>query len=308
MDRVAIVGLGLIGGSIGLALKRYRPGIEVLGVARRPETARQALERGAADRAGIDLSLVAEADLVFLACPLGVTNAVLEECAPLLAKGARVTDVGSVKSGVVAHAARVLSSPRTTFLGGHPMAGKEVTGIEHADADLFRGRPWVFTPESGWFPEVGPALASERAGSAGGYEPQAWQDVLQLVRDLGALPLIIPPSRHDRYVALVSHVPFLLSAAYLLATGEDDAWPDAAGLASSGFRDISRLGGGDPQMYAAIASMNRDEVMHALAGVRAALEQVEAAVTVQDGAALLELLTRARATRQAWAAAHPGLA
>ena len=308
MDRVAIVGLGLIGGSVGLALKRHRPEIEVLGVARRPETATQAVAMGAVDRAGTDLALVTEADLVILACPLGVTNTVLEQCAPLLAPGARVTDVGSVKGEVVEHASRVLGAQDNTFLGGHPMAGKEVTGIEHADADLFRGRPWVLTPGSGWFPEIGPALALERAGSPGGYEPVGWQDLLQLVRDLGAVPLLMPPARHDAYVALVSHVPFLLSAAYLLATGAEEAWPEASELASSGFRDISRLGAGDPGMYAAIAAMNRDEVIRALAGLRAALDHVEAAIASQDSPALLDLLARARATREGWAAAHPGLA
>jgi len=246
VERVAIVGLGLIGGSIGLALKENRPEIEILGVTRRAETAAEALRKGVADHAGTDLALIAEADLVILACPLGVTATVLEACAPLLAPGARVTDVGSVKGEVVAHAKRLFAAEADRFLGGHPMAGKEVSGIEHADADLFRGRPWVFTPPSGWAPRVGPALASERGGAPGGYEPRAWQDVLQLVRDLGALPLIMPPARHDTYVALISHVPFVLSAAYLLATGSDEAWFDASELASSGFRDISRLGAGDP--------------------------------------------------------------
>jgi prephenate dehydrogenase len=290
---VAIVGLGLIGGSIGLALKQHRPDIEVLGVARREATAAKALELGAADRAAIDIELVAEADLVILACPLGETRALLGRVAPLLAPGARVTDVGSVKGEVVKAAADVLRADTdgrrgNPFLGGHPMAGKEVSGIEHADAALFTGRPWVFTPP-------------------GSYEPGEWQDLVQLVRDIGALPVFLPPEKHDRYVALVSHVPFLLSAAFLLAVGGEADWSDAAALASSGFRDISRLGAGDSDMYAAIASSNREQILAAWRSLHAALDQLEGAIVNGDDAALLDLLAGAREVRDAWAREHPQL-
>ena len=307
---MAIVGLGLIGGSIGLALKKYRPEIEVLGIARRQETVGQALEVGAADRASIDIGLVAEADMVVLACPLAATASMLERCAPLLAAGARVTDVGSVKREVAEHAERVLgvSGRRRAgndFLGGHPMAGKEVSGIEHAEADLFRGRPWVFTPRSGWFAAVAQGLEAERAGSPGGYEPEGWQDLLQLVRDLGALPVLMPPDRHDACVALVSHVPFLLSAAFLKTVGEDAAWSEASRLASSGFRDFSRLGAGDPGMYAAIAAMNRDEVLRVFANLRLAIDEFEAAIARGQDADLRGMLERSKATRDDWTAAQP---
>ncbi len=291
---MAIVGLGLIGGSLGLALRRHVEAIEVVGVARRHETAIEALSMGAVQQAGTELGLVANADLVVIACPLAATLEVLDELAPLLADGARVTDVGSVKGVVCAHAERVLDGQRNPFLGGHPMAGKEVAGIVHAEAGLFRGRPWVFTPASG----------REAAGGA----PDGWHDLWQVTRDVGALPAVLSPEQHDRYVALVSHVPFLLSAAFLLSVGGQPDWPEAAALASSGFRDISRLGAGDPGMYAAISSFNREQLLRAWGDLQESLERLGVAVGAADDRVLRELLTGARETRLAWARDHPGLA
>ena len=287
MQRVAIVGLGLIGGSLGLALRQALPEVEVIGVARRQETAELAGRMGAVSRAGADLAAVSEADLVVLACPLAVTAAVLQDCKPHLAEGARVTDVGSVKASVVAHGRAALDPERNPFLGGHPMAGKEVSGIENAEADLFRGRPWAFTPHA-----------------AAAAEPFA--DFLDAVRAIGAHPLNLSPEQHDRYVALVSHMPFLVSSAYLLSVGREPDWERALQLASSGFRDVSRLGAGDSEMYAAITDANREEVLRAWAALRAALAEIEGAIEGTDGAALLDLLLAARQTRQEWSAGQKG--
>ena len=289
MRRVVIVGLGLVGGSLGMALREAVPGIEVDGVARRPETADEAVRLGAVNLAGTQLEMVEGADLVVLACPLGATAAVLEECVPHLAPGARVTDVGSVKRRVVEHALRVLDPDRNPFLGGHPMAGKEVSGIAHAEAGLFFGRPWVFTPHAD--------------GAAAPFG-----DLVEAVRFAGAVPVQLTPGEHDRYVALISHLPFLLSSAFLLSVGGQPDWEEAAGLASSGFRDISRLGAGNSAMYAAITTFNRDEVLKAWGDLHLALDMFEAAVERQEDDALLELFNSARGTRDAWAADHPGSA
>jgi prephenate dehydrogenase len=259
--------------------------VEVVGVARRQETAELAERKGAATRAGVDLSTVSDADLVVLACPLAVTAAVLENCIPHLAEGARVTDVGSVKASVVAHALTVLDPGRNPFLGGHPMAGKEVSGIENAEAELFRGRAWAYTPHA-----------------AGAAEPFA--DFLEAVAAIGAHPLNLSPEQHDRYVALVSHVPFLVSSAYLLSVGREPDWERASELASTGFRDISRLGAGDSDMYAAITDANREEVLRAWGALRAALDEIEGAIEGADGDTLLDLLLGARETRREWSAAQ----
>ncbi|HXO67054.1 MAG TPA: prephenate dehydrogenase/arogenate dehydrogenase family protein [Candidatus Dormibacteraeota bacterium] len=281
MDRVAIVGLGLIGGSLGLAIRRYLPEVEVIGVARRPETVALAERSGAVSQAGTHLALIASADLVVLSCPLAVTAAVLEDSLPHLAEGARVTDVGSVKASIVARAVRTLEAGRNPFLGGHPMAGKEVSGIEHADADLFRGRAWAFTPHA-----------------AGAAEP--FGDFLEAIEAIGAHPLNLAPEEHDRYVALVSHVPFLVSSAYLLSVGRESDWARASELAASGFRDVSRLGAGDSEMYAAIAGANREEVLRAWRSLRSALEEIEGAIEGGDAEVLLDLLVAARRIRQDW--------
>jgi prephenate dehydrogenase len=281
VERVAIVGLGLIGGSLGMAIRRYRPKVEIIGVARRQETAVLAHKIGAVSRAGANLSAIRDADLVVLACPLAVTTSVLEDCRRHLAAGARVTDVGSVKQSVVSHALRTLDITRNPFLGGHPMAGKEVSGIEHAEPDLFRGRAWVFTPD--------------KAGAA---EP--FQDFLEAIEAIGAYPLNLSPEEHDRYVALVSHVPFLVSSAYLLAVGREPDWQRASELASSGFRDISRLGAGDSEMYAAITGANREEVLRAWKSLQAVLREIEQAIETADGGSLMDLLLAARQTRQDW--------
>ncbi|MFN2465101.1 MAG: prephenate dehydrogenase [Candidatus Dormibacteria bacterium] len=287
MQRVAIVGLGLIGGSLGLALRARVPGIEVLGVGRRLETADAALRLGAVDRAGTDLALLREADLVVLACPLWSTAKVLEEAAPYLAEGSRVTDVGSVKASVVAHALTVLDPDRNPFLGGHPMAGKVVTGIADAEADLFQGRPWVLTPSDGQLP--------------GG-----WERYVAAIEAVGAVPLVTTPEDHDRSVAMISHLPFVLSAAYLASMAEDVAWPAASELASSGFRDISRLGAGNPEMYAAIVAANRQEVMRSLAGLRDVLDRFESLVQEDARGQVGEIFESARVTRARWADEHPG--
>jgi prephenate dehydrogenase len=272
---------------LGLALREALPEVEVIGVARRQETAALAERMGAVTRAGTVLAAVSEADLVVLACPLAVTAAVLEDSKPYLGEGARVTDVGSVKASVVAHALSVLEPKRNPFLGGHPMAGKEVSGIENAEAGLFRGRVWAYTPHA-----------------AGAAEPFA--DFLDAVRAVGAHPLNLSPEQHDRYVALVSHIPFLVSSAYLLSVGREPDWERASELASSGFRDVSRLGAGDSEMYAAITDANREEVLRAWTALRAALREIEGAIEGADGNALLDLLLAARQTRQEWSSGQDG--
>ena len=286
MERVAIIGLGLIGGSLGLALRRALPDIEVLGLARRAATADAAVTMGAATSAGTDPDIVSTADLVVVACSLSETAAVLDQLAGRIGPGARVTDVGSIKVPVMAHAAAVLDPAVNPFVGGHPMAGKEVSGLENADADLFQGRPWVLTPQPGT-------------------DMEAFSDLVEALEAIGARTVLLEPEVHDRYVALVSHLPFLLSAAYLLAVEAQPHWKEAAGLASSGFRDISRLGGGDPAMYAAITAGNREEVLGTWAALHAALDQLEAAIARDDTGTLLGLLEEARQTRADWLAAHP---
>ncbi|HEV3232559.1 MAG TPA: prephenate dehydrogenase/arogenate dehydrogenase family protein [Candidatus Dormibacteraeota bacterium] len=287
--RLGIVGLGLIGGSLGLAVRAARPDVEVLGVARREETAAEAVRIGAAARAGTGMAALRDADVVVVAVPLGATDAVLAELAGALGEGVAVTDVGSVKASVVASARRHLDPRRNPFLGGHPMAGKEVGGIENAEAGLFVGRPWVFTPTDG--------VATKGAAAVG-----RLPGFREVVADIGAVVQEMTPEEHDRRVALVSHLPFMLSATYLLAAGGAADWPGAAPLASSGFRDISRLGAGDPAMYAAIVEANLPAIREAWEAMSLALAELESAFERGEHRHLLELFVRARQVRQGWEA------
>jgi prephenate dehydrogenase len=302
--RLGIVGLGLIGGSLGLAVRELRPDVDVVGVARRNETARGAERRGAVHRAGTELGDLRDVDLVVVAAPLGATEEVLQGLASTLPPGVAVTDVGSVKASVVAAAGRILGTSeaapdevRNPFLGGHPMAGKEVGGIDNAEAALFAGKPWIFTP----------AMATDAGSRAevGAVGLEIFDEFRGVVRDIGALVMDMAPEEHDRRVALVSHLPFLLSATYLLAAGRDEVWEQASPLASSGFRDVTRVGAGDPAMYAAIVEANLPAIREAWAAMNLAMEEMESAFERGEHRHLLELFARARQVRRGWEAGLP---
>jgi len=249
--RVAIVGLGLIGGSIGLALRQLRPELEVLGIARRETAAAAAVKRGAITAGGTDLRLAAASDLVVIATPLQEMRPVLAQLGRDLSARTFVTDVGSTKAAVVGWARELLGRPGT-FLGGHPMAGKTAGGLRAADPSLFRGAPWIFTPE----PEQ---------------DTSAFSGWFELVEAMGARRMFMGPNEHDRRVALVSHLAFLLSSAYVSAVKASPEWAEALRISGPGFRDMIRLAGGDPDMYTGIARTNTEHILTALQQLEGAL-------------------------------------
>ena len=241
--RIAIIGLGLIGGSIGLALRRAGAGLEVVGFARRPEVASRALELGAVDRTeGSLISAVKGADVVLMATPAMAMKEILAEIGGSLREGSIVTDTASTKDKVMVWAEETLP-PSVSFIGGHPMAGKETSGIEAADGDLFQGCTYCLI-----------------AGS--GAAKEARDTVAGLVRQIGANPLFIDASEHDSLVAGISHLPLLISVALIAATTKSPSWPEMARLAASGFRDLTRLASGDPRMSRDICLTNRDPILH----------------------------------------------
>ena len=241
--RIAIIGLGLIGGSMGLALRRAEEGFEVVGFARRPEVASRALELGAVDRTeGSLISAVKGADVVLMATPAMAMKEILAEIGGSLREGSIVTDTASTKDKVMVWAEETLL-PSVSFIGGHPMAGKETSGIEAADGDLFQGCTYCLI-----------------AGS--GAAKEARDTVAGLVRQIGANPLFIDASEHDSLVAGISHLPLLISVALIAATTKSPSWPEMAGLAASGFRDLTRLASGDPRMSRDICLTNRDPILH----------------------------------------------
>ena len=281
MERIAIVGLGLIGGSLGLALKRVpKLDVEIVGFSRRAETMALARERGAIDRAAADLvAAVQGSDLVVIATPVMTVRLVLERIAGHLQPGSVVTDAGSTKVKVMEWAAKYLP-PGVSFIGGHPMAGKETSGIAQADAELFRDCVYCLTPGSGATPE---AIAR----------------VEGLVKSVGARPLFIDAAHHDELVAGVSHLPMLLSAAFVSATTGYPSWPEMARLAAGGYRDMSRLASGDPEMNRDICLTNREAIIAWIDRLIAELELWKR-LLAGSGEGLEKALSRAREARRKW--------
>ena len=271
---VGIVGLGLIGGSLGLDLCRL--GLEVRGLVHRPQTAERALARGLVQQASTDAAVLAGCRLVVLALPLDRLLAPEPALVAAIPPEAVVTDVGSVKAPVLARWQGL--HPR--FVASHPMAGTAQAGVEAGLEGLFQGRPWVATP-----------------GSA--TEAEALAVVQALAAAVGARWLCCEASAHDRAVALISHLPVLVSAALLQNADRSGAdLPDLVrALASSGFADTTRVGGGNPELGTLMARCNREAVAEALAGYRACLEQLERRLEQADWAGLQADLEQCRQLR-----------
>ena len=242
--RVVIVGLGLIGGSIGLRLKAAElPQLEIVGSDVDGSTERAAKKSGAIDSSEHDLTeAVRDARLVIIAVPISALRDVFTAIAPHLAEGAVVTDTASTKGEVMKWAAELLPES-VSFVGGHPMAGKELTGIDHADAALFEGRAYC----------VCPTVSSS---------PTAIQSVVGLAQALGAEPVFIDAEEHDVYAAAISHLPLITATALFSLLRESPSWDDLGQLASTGFRDMTRLAASDPSMSNAIWKTNREAIIH----------------------------------------------
>ena len=273
--RVGIVGLGLIGGSLGLDLQAQ--GWTVQGLVHRQITADRAMARRLVGTVSTDPRCLADCDVVILALPIPLLLNPPEELVAALPKSAVVTDVGSVKQPVLA--AWRHRHPR--FVASHPMAGTAQAGVDAGVLNLFRGRPWIATPDAQT-------------------DPIALDQVRDLALSVGGRWLTATASQHDQAVALISHMPVLVSAALLRAVG-DERDPEirqlAMVLASSGFADTSRVGGGNPQLGVAMASTNREAVLRGLAAYRWSLEQLEDAVLQQNWSQLELELRRTKTLR-----------
>jgi prephenate dehydrogenase len=283
--KIAIFGVGLIGGSFALALKKSGAVDEAVGVGRRRETLLRAAELGIIDSHTEHVAqAVAGADLVLIAAPVAQTPALLQAIAPHLQPDTVVTDAGSTKTDVVAAARAALGSKIHQFVPGHPIAGREQNGPEAALSDLYIGKKIILTalPEN-------PAAAVDRV-------TDAWQRCGALVHHLTA-------EEHDAVFAAVSHLPHLL--AYALVA-DIAARPDAARLfqyAASGFRDFTRIAGSSPEMWRDIALANRSALLDELDAYMAQLSHIRALLDQGDGPELEKIFGSAQAARRAWIAA-----
>ncbi len=274
IDTLAIVGVGLIGGSIGLAVKKRDLASRVVGVGRQSDTLRAALDRGAIDEVRDLRTAAANADFLVSCTPVQTIVSQVLEAASVCKPGAILTDAGSTKGIITSQLDQRLPS-QIQYVGSHPLAGSEKRGVAHADADLFLNRVTVVTP-------------TPRSN------PDAVERVRLFWQSLGSRVEILTPLEHDRAVAMTSHLPHLLASA-LAGSLPVELRP----LAASGFRDTTRIAAGDPESWTGILLQNQQAVLDALERFSSQLDGFRAALATGDEAALTSLLAQGKRARDA---------
>ena len=283
-QKITIIGIGLLGGSIGLAARKRRLAKEIAGYARREKTIAECEKIGALDYATTDLlAAVSDADLVILCTPLAQMRTLAQQIAPALKRGAIVTDVGSVKADVVRELESLVIKAGAHFVGSHPMAGGEKTGVLAAKADLYANAVCVIT-------------ATKRSN------PAAVRKVEQFWQSLGARTLRLDAAKHDLLVSRTSHLPHVTAAA-LAGLVLDPKHPKSqAGLCATGFRDTTRIASGSPEMWRDIALANRKNVSHSLDVFIGELKKFQSALKKNDAKAVEKFFAIAKERRDNWCA------
>jgi len=289
MERIAIIGLGLIGGSLSLALKAAKlKDIEIVGYDKDPLAASEARRLRVVDKTESVLQkAVRDARLVVIATPIVAVRGVMEELAGELRENCVVTDTASTKAIVMEWASELLPAT-VSFVGGHPMAGKETAGVRNAEAKLFAGKPYCIIPA----PD-----ASEGAVRV----------VTGIVHLIGARPFFIGADEHDRYVAAVSHLPLVVSTALFTLVRGSPAWPELSALASSGFLDVTRLASTDADLSHGICLTNRESVLHWLERMVAELGRYRELLQQGQEEELFKAFARAQLDRDTYVAAGPAV-
>ncbi len=281
--RLAILGVGLMGGSLALALKRTGLVETVVGAGRGRDNLERARQTGVIDAIADTPAMAVEgADMIVLAMPVGGMPAVMGQIAPHLEDAAVLTDVGSTKQDVVAAARTLLAGHLERFVPGHPIAGAEMSGVQAAHADLYRGKDVILTP----LPENN-ALALARVQAM-------WQGC-------GAHVACMSAEEHDRVFAAVSHLPHLAAFALMDELAGRQNSQQFFRHAGSGFRDFTRIAGSHPEMWRDVALANREALVAELDAYIDRLTRIRDLVANGDGAALMEALSRASHARQQWA-------
>jgi len=278
-DKIGIVGLGLIGGSIALAARQLWPSSLVVAVDNK-DVLETAMRLHAIDVAADDLVVLAEVDLLILAAPVRQNLALIEQIDENVRTNAVVTDTGSTKRAIEEKAREL--PDRLTFIGGHPLAGAARSGLEHARPDLFRGRPWILT------------LKTEGAARSNGADG-ALEKLTAFVEGLGALPRVMSAEAHDHLVAAISHLPQLAASALMQVVG-GRAGADGLSLAGRGLADTTRLASSAADIWKDIASTNADELGPALDQFIGVLQELRR--DLSDGDRLAEVFDEAQSWRE----------
>lgn len=282
--KIVIFGVGLIGGSFALALKKQAAVRQVVGLERSQDALSRALQLGIIDVASTDIaSALASADLVLIAAPVAQTESILRSIYPHLQARTVVTDTGSTKSDVVEAARRILGNKVHQFVPAHPIAGRETNGPEAAIVDLYCGKKLVITPLPENSQETIELVAS------------AWQRC-------GAFPYYLNPAQHDQVFAAVSHLPHVLAYALVNQITELPQADLRFQYAASGFRDFTRIAGSSPEMWRDISLANRRALLEELERYQLQLQRISKALESSDGDQLLALFSHAQAARHRWIA------
>jgi prephenate dehydrogenase len=283
-QKITIVGVGLLGGSLGLAIKRRRLAKQVCGYVRRTASIKECERVGAMDFATTDLlAAVSGADLVILCTPLAQMRLLVEQMRPALKQGAIVTDVGSVKATVVKDLESPVAKAGAHFIGSHPMAGAEKTGVLAAKADLFECAMCVVTP-------------TKRSNNA------ALRKVEQFWKMLGCRLLRLPPETHDLLVSRSSHLPHVVAATLASVILDPEHPKHQAALCANGFRDSTRVASGSPEMWRDIALTNSKYLARALEGFVSELGRFGKALKRGDAKAIAKFFETAKQRRDDWCA------
>lgn len=276
ISQLTIVAPGLLGASLAMAARAKGAARRISVYARRPDAAAKAASEPWCDFASADLAEACDgADLIVLCAPVERIISLAQDLAPSISGNPIVTDVGSVKGEIARRCASALAG-KARFVGSHPMAGSEKTGMDHASAGLFEGRPCFVTP---------------REDS----DPSATQAVIDLWTAIGSRVIVESPDKHDEIVACVSHLPHMLASA--LATYLSRHCAEAGSYCGNGLRDTTRVAAGDPALWREIISQNRQEILRAIAGFQDHLQAFSAAIANQDEFAILQQLSEGKAFR-----------
>jgi prephenate dehydrogenase len=281
-NQLGVIGCGLMGGSFALALKRAGLVKRVVGYSKSPSTTEKAKKLGVIDTiAESALLAVSGSDIVLLAVPVAATEATFKAIRHLVEPGMLLMDVGSTKRDVVDAARRVLKERVVSFVPAHPIAGKEVAGVGHADATLYSGRQVILTPIA-----------------------QTPLELVQKATDvwsaIGSQVLRMTPENHDAAFAAVSHLPHLLAFAYFSSVAGQPAGKDFLSLAGPGFRDFTRIAASDPTVWRDILLSNREELLKQSQRFRHSLDAMEHVLTTANGEALEDLIRAASEARSVW--------
>jgi arogenate dehydrogenase (NADP+) len=265
--KIGIVGLGLIGGSLAIDLRSQ--GHQIYGISRQAKTCEIALSRGVTDEASTDVAILAPTEVIIICTPIQAIAPTIKEIIPHISPETIITDVGSVKQPIVEECSQLWQN----FIGGHPMAGTTASGIKAAVANLFTGAAYVFTP-------------TDQS------KPENVEKLKAIALELNAIPHVCDAQIHDRAVSWISHLPVMISASLIKAClqEESDTLELAQILASSGFRDTSRVGGGNSELGVMMAKYNRAELLRSLLQYRQNLDEIIALIKEEDWQKLEKIL------------------